>query len=396
MRGYLNSQTINKRITALQQKLLTAGRNYDTALIIDRVNQYYFTGTMQDGILVLRRDGYVGFFVRKSSQRASLESPLENIIPIRSYGDMLEYLPSDLGDVYLETGKMPLLMLQRLRKTFLMKEIMPLENIIMTLRMVKSEQELSLIRESGRLHNILLREKVPALLRENMSETDLMAEIYAEMIRLGHHGVSRFGMFQLEMVAGQLGFGENSLYPTCFDGPGGMLGMSPAVPAIGSRERKLKKGDLVFVDIGFGVDGYHSDKTQVYSFGAVPSDRVTGVHQACLDVIRKSAELLLPGTSPAYIYETVINSLPAALGGSFMGYGDEQVRFLGHGVGLQVDEPPVLASGFEMPLQENMVIAIEPKSGIAGAGMVGAEETFIIRPGGAQCVTGGASEIIVI
>lgn len=396
MRGRLDLTTVNQRLTALHQLLKKQSPTYDTALVIDRVNQYYLTGTMQDGILVLRREGRSMLFVRKSLSRAQQESPLVEIYPIRSYRDMLEHLPVDLGQVYLETEKMPLAMLQRLKNHFQMSVIQSLDSVILSLRMVKSPQELELIRESGRQHNQLLREIVPTLLRENMSEADLMAEIYAQMIRLGYHGVSRFGMFQLEMVAGQLGFGESSLYPTSFDGPGGMLGMSAAVPAIGSRDRRLARGDLVFVDIGYGVDGYHSDKTQVYCFGTNPDPQAVNVHQACLDVMARIANLLVPGAVPAEIYNTITNDLPAELAEHFMGYGEEQVRFLGHGVGLQVDEPPALARGFTQPLVENMVLAVEPKSGVAGIGMVGVEETFIIRSNGAECITGGASPIMVV
>ncbi len=98
-----------------------------------------------------------------------------------------------------------------------------------------------------------------------------MAELYAAQVKHGHQGVGRFSMFQIEMGVGQIGFGESSIYPTNFDGPGGAYGMCPAVPFIGSRERKLKKGDLVFIDIAYGINGYHSDKTQVYVFGGRPT-----------------------------------------------------------------------------------------------------------------------------
>jgi Xaa-Pro aminopeptidase len=90
------------------------------------------------------------------------------------------------------------------------------------------------------------------------------------MMKLGHPGLTRFFMFQTEMGIGQVAFGESALSPVAFDGPGGAYGMSAAIPLIGSYQRKLKKGDLFYVDIGFGIDGYHSDKTQVYSFGAKP------------------------------------------------------------------------------------------------------------------------------
>ena len=229
-----------------------------------------------------------------------------------------------------------------------------------------------------------------------MSEADLVAELFEKMVKYGYHGVARFAMFQTEIVVGQVGFGESSIYPTSFDGPGGAYGMSPAVPLLGSRERKLKSGDLVFVDIGYGVDGYHSDKTQVYMFGATPSENVVKAHNDCINVQSRIAGLLKPGAIPSEIYNTVMDSLDEDFRENFMGFGSRQVKFLGHGVGLHIDELPIIANGYLTPLQENMVIALEPKKGIAGVGMIGVEDTYIVRPEGGKCVTGGGSEILVV
>ncbi len=107
-----------------------------------------------------------------------------------------------------------------------------------------------------------------------MSEVDLAGALYAEMLRAGHHGVARFGMFDTEVVLGHIAFGESSLYPTSFNGPGGNYGMGPAVPGIGNRKTILRKGDLVFIDIGFGIEGYHTDKTQTYVFGKEPEHAI--------------------------------------------------------------------------------------------------------------------------
>lgn len=394
MDGIINQEIAAARMQRLLKVIADSGRSFDTILIVDKINQYYFTGTMQDALLVIRSDGTYGYFVRRSYERAAAESGLSSIQPMSSYRDLLKYLPSDLGNVLLEASIMPLAMLQRLQRVFSLGKIDSVERYIMKLRMIKDPDELALISAAGEAQNRFLREKVPALMREGISEAEFMADVYAAMIKSGHHGVSRFGMFQLDMVAGQLGFGENALYPTCFDGPGGMLGMSAAVPAVGSRERLLKRGDLVFLDIAFGIDGYHSDKTQVYSFGAAPADEIVSVHRACIDILDKVAARLRPGEVPAEIYADIMSDLPPQLSENFMGMGAGQVKFLGHGVGLQIDEPPVLANGFTEPLAANMVIAVEPKRGVTGIGMAGVEETFIITESSPRCVTGGACEII--
>jgi Xaa-Pro aminopeptidase len=261
---------------------------------------------------------------------------------------------------------------------------------------VKSPYELDCLRKAGERHRIILEERVPAMLQEGMSEVDLASQLFAAMLKEGHHGVARFGMFDTEMVIGHIAFGESSIYPTSFNGPGGHYGMCPAVPLLGSRDRKLTNGDLVFIDIGFGIEGYHTDKTMTYMFGKRLDDAVIQIHNRCVEIQSQLAEELKPGAVPSNLYEKAINKLDAEFLKNFMGFGNRQAKFLGHGIGLVVDEVPVIAKGFDAPLQENMVIALEPKKGIEKVGMVGIENTFIVTPDGGECITGNSKGLILV
>lgn len=388
--------TLTRRQQQLMQMIMKDNPAIETVLIISKINQYYLTGTMQDGLLILRQDGLVRYFVRKSYERASQECPLAIVVKINSYREMRAILPEDLGPVGLETEQMTLAAIDRLGKYFRMTARTSIDHHLLALRSVKDDRELAIIGESGRQHARLFNEILPGLLRAGMRETELLTEVYAAMVNQGHHGVSRFAMSQMEIIVGQLGFGDNSLFPTNFDGPGGMRGLSPAVPIIGDRTRCLAKGDLVFFDIGYGIDGYHSDKTQVYSFGAEPSPLAQAVHSACRFVLKQVVSLLKPGARPADIYKTVMADLPDELNRYFMGYADDPVKFLGHGVGLQIGEAPVIAAGINEPIEQNMVIAVEPKCGIPGQGMVGVEETYVVTANGVRCLTGGDRDIIVV
>lgn len=396
MSGQMMADELKERQNKAMERIFRQNPELDTILISNRLNQYYLTGTLQDGLLVLKKDGLIHYFVRKSYERAKMECPFDWVTKMHSYRDMLAFLPQNLGRVGTETEWMTIATKERLGKYFILESIESIDSQMLSVRAVKSERELALIAESGRQQAQLQNEIIPGLLRCGMSEADLLAEIYEAMVKLGHHGVSRFGMPQTELIAGQIGFGENSIYPTCFDGPDGMRGLSPAVPMIGDRHRFLKKGDLVFVDIGYGVDGYHSDKTQVYSYGQPPSEEVAALHHFCRQVLAQIVEKLVPGAIPSQIYESVMADLPDQLKRHFMGFGTETVRFLGHGVGLQIDEAPVIALHQTEPIKENMVIAIEPKRGIPGYGMVGVEETYVITKEGALCLTGGDRDIIEI
>jgi Xaa-Pro aminopeptidase len=200
----------------------------------------------------------------------------------------------------------------------------------------------------------------------------------------------------IEIEVGHLGFGESSLYPTSFDGPGGSRGMGPAAPVLGSPERKLAMGDLVYIDNGCMVEGYQTDKTMTYMFGGqIPEDAIE-IHHQCIDIQNDVASQLRPGVIPSRIYEDTLDSLSPGFLENFMGYRERKAQFLGHGVGLQVDEIPVIARGFDEPLREGMTIAIEPKKGVAGVGLVGIENTFVVTTGGGRSITGSSPGLIPV
>ena len=371
--------------------------DWDFVFITDKINQYYFTGTIQDGLFVLKNDGSYYYFVRKSFERAKNECIIkENLYPMVSYRDAANITGKNINKIYIETENTTYAALERMGKYYDISKIASLDKIMKNIRAVKSSYELSWMEESGRHHKILFEEIIPSILFEGMSEIELTAEIYKRMLNLGYHGVTRFGMFQNESIVGQLGFGVNSIYPANFDGPGGMLGMCPAVPIIGDRNRLLKKGDLIFIDIGYGINGYHSDRTQVYMFKQNPPDYAVNFHKKCMEIQKETAELLKPGNIPSEIYNKITSKLDADFLSGFMGVGNERVKFLGHGVGLQVDEYPVIANKFDDPLIENMTVAVEPKRSIENFGIVGVEDTYIVTKNGGRCITGGEKEIIVV
>ncbi len=106
--------------------------------------------------------------------------------------------------------------------------------------------------------------------------------------------------------------------------------------------------------------------------------------------------MLKPGAVPSEIYNTIISSLDEEFLQNFMGFGNRKVKFIGHGVGLPFDEKPVIAEGFDEPIQAGMVFALEPKRGIENIGMVGIENTFIVTANGAECITGDNPGLIPI
>lgn len=382
-------------ISELEQRLINFRKAMDQkepqwklALVISKINQYYFTGTMQEGILFIPRDDKAVYFVRRSYERALDESLFPDIRQMNSYRDAAAALGKLPGTVHIEAEFVPYAMCGRLTKYFGFEEIKPMDAVLSWVRSVKSPYELELMMKAGDIHRRALEERVPQLFREGMSEAELSAEIFKALVEEGHQGAARFSMFDTEVLMGHIAFGESSLYPTYFNGPGGNYGIGPEMQMMGSRERKLKAGDLIFVDTGCAYEGYQSDKTMTYVFGKPLPEHAKNIHAKCLEIQERIAEMLKPGVKPSYIYECIMKDVSEESLPNFMGYGGRRVKFLGHGIGLQVDELPVLARGFDEPLQEGMVFAVEPKAGVEGVGMVGIENTFLVTTDGGKCITG--------
>lgn len=379
---------IENRMARFKDLMSSSNPEWDVVVIFSNVNLFYFTGTMQDGMLLIPKEGDATFWVRRSYQRAVDESSFHDIRSMKSFRDAAQSMNTLSKTVYLETEIVPLALYQRFHKHFPFKNFKPVDPYISAVRAVKSEYELSKMRESGRIHQHVLEDIAPTLLHDGISEADLSAKLFAILIGEGHHGLTRFGMFDTEIVVGHVGFGESSLYPTYFDGASGNQGLSPAAPVLGSRNRKLKKGDLVFIDIGCGVDGYNTDKTMTYMFGRPIPQHAIETHQKCVEIQNEISKILKPGNIPSEIYNHIMDNLEAEFLKNFMGFEDRKVKFLGHGIGLLIDELPVIAERFDEPLQEGMVFAVEPKNGIKDVGMVGIENTFIVTPQGGECITG--------
>lgn len=387
---------LEERIERFRSVMDVSNPEWEMAVIFSKINLFYFTGTMQDGMFIIPQDSEAVFWVRRSYERAIDESLYPEIRYMHSFRDAAPNLNKLPETVYLETEIVPLALYQRFAKHFPFKNFKPLDILVSKVRAVKSEYELSLMRKSGKIHQHVLEDIVPGMLQEGMSEADLGSELFKVLIEEGHHAVTRFGMFDTEIVVGHIGFGEGSLYPTYFDGASGNYGLNPAVPIFGNRDRKLNKGDLVFVDVGCGVDGYNTDKTMTYMFGHSLPQYAIDDHNRCVEIQDEIGSRLKPGAIPADIYTSIMDGLDDDFKENFMGFGKRRVKFLGHGVGLLIDELPVIAEKFIEPLEEGMVFAVEPKKGIPGIGMVGIENTFIVTPNGGECITGNNPGLIPV
>ncbi len=368
---------------------------WELAALTGKVPLYYFTGTMQDGLLLIPQGSDAVFWVRRSFERATDESLFPDLRRMKSYWDVAAGMSRLPSTVYLETDLVSISQLQRMRKYLPFTDVRSVDEQVSAVRAVKSRYELSLMEHAGKIHRRVLEDLVPGMLTEGIDEVSFGCDLYSLMVKEGHQGIIRFGGFN-EMVLGAIGFGTSSLCPICVDTPDGVSGMHPSIPQIGSRDRKLRNGDLVVIDIGSGYKGYQTDKTLTYMFGQPIPDHAIGAHFRCVDIQDELAALLKPGAVPSEIYRTVMAGLEPDFLKNFMGFGEHHVKFLGHGIGLWVDETPVIAEGFDEPLEEGMVFAIEPKKGIPDVGLVGIENTFIVTPQGGRSITGKSRGLLEV
>ncbi|MDA3799549.1 MAG: Xaa-Pro peptidase family protein [Kiritimatiellae bacterium] len=387
---------LDNRLNTFRENLTQHDPNWTLAVVMAKINIFYFTGTMQNGILVIPRNANETFFVHRSFERAMLESNIEDIRNINSFRDIPESFWTNSKSVYLETERIPLAHYARLNKYANFSEVKPVENIILQTRAIKSELEIDFLRHAGKVQSHVLEDIVPELLQTGMSETDLASQIQMAFIQKGGHGICRVRSFGSELYLGQVCFGESALYPNPFNGPGGVRGLSPAAPIFASPECTLNEIQIISADCGSTFHGYHTDKTATYAYGAPLSQKAIDAHKRCIDIQIEAKEKLVPGAIAEEIYNSIIAKQPKSFLEIFMGIGCEQAKFLGHGVGLEIDEYPVITSKWPDTIKENMVIAIEPKAWIRGEGMVGTENTYLVNKTGAECITGNEQALITV
>lgn len=362
-------------------------------LVFSRVNIYYLTGTMACGLYWLPREGEGALLVRKGRERALLESPVSHVALYRSFRDVPGLLADAgcplRGTVAAEMGGLPWDMANLLQSRVSDVDFVPGDAALRLARAVKTARELALIREAGRRHAEALSVRLPEAISPGMTEWEIARCCMDIMLDLGHGGLMRMSAPGEEIFYGHVAAGDSGNYPHYYNGPMGFRGEHPALPCLGGNTIWRRESPLT-VDMGFCYEGYVTDKTQSFWSGPESSlpDAARAAFDLCREVQTRAAEALRPGALPSAIWSAAracAQQTPFADG--FMGLGENAVPFLGHSLGLTIDEQPVIAGGFDMPLETGMVIALEPKVGIPGFGMVGAEDTFEVTEHGGRVLT---------
>lgn len=399
----LSLQEVCARQAAVRAHLRKVAPKASGLLVFSRVDIYYLTGTLANGIVWLPLEGELVLLVRKGQERCQLESPVAHIVQYKSYGDLPAlcaacHSPLE-GCVAAQMSALPWSLAQMLESRLPHCTFVAGDQALVLARAVKSPWELTKMRLAGARHHQSVVEDLPLLLHAGMSERAISHAAWQVFFSHGHGGMNRMGNYGESVFLGHVAVGDNGNYPSHFNGPLGLKGEHPALPFMGYAGSVWQKNSVLSLDIGFVLEGYHTDKTQIYWAGKADTipDVVRRAQDACMQIQRTAAESLTVGAIPSRIWQTA-QEQAASLGFTegFMGLGGNKVQFLGHGIGLVVDEFPVVAARFDEPLQENMVLALEPKIGIAGVGMVGVEDTYVVTAQGGECISGEPTDIICI
>lgn len=356
-------EELDHRISRLQTYM--AGAGLDAVIIVQNADLFYFTGTIQSGNLYVPIEGDPIYMVRKEHSRARMESGLKLVVPFSS----MKNIPGILADhgyslparIGMELDVVPVAFFERYRAVFPAADFSDATPLIRRVRMIKSKYEIHLLQDAA-----------------VQVDLALAAELEFTARKEGHQGLVRMRSFNSELFYAHIFSGADTAVPAYVDTPLGGLGLNPSFGQ-GAGLKRIERNEPIIVDFAGCVDGYLVDQTRVLAIGGI-SDRLRRAYDDMIRVQERMTELALPGTPWGDVYEGC-RALAEELGyaDSFMGARGAQVSFIGHGIGIEIDEYPFIARGFtEMVLEPGMVFAFEPKVVFPGEGAIGIENTFYI------------------
>jgi Xaa-Pro aminopeptidase len=382
---------IERRLAAFQAGLRTAA--LDGAVVVQSVDLYYLTGTTQSAHLVVPLNGEPVLHVRQTPERAMAESPLARIEPLRS----LRELPAALtaaglagGRIGFELDVLPAARYLDYAGRLPGYELADCSGELRRLRTVKSPWELERIREAGAML-AGVADCVVGVLREGMTELELAGHVESWLRRQGHQGILRMRAFNGDVHYGTIAAGAAAAEPGGTDTPLVGLGPNPYVGK-GPSLRPIGRGEPVIVDLVGSSQGYMCDQTRTFSVGPVRSP-FGELHDVARGIMRRVAETAGPGVAGSRLYDLALE-LASARDEPFA--SAERVSFVAHGFGLEIDEPPFLARGYDEPLEEGMVFALEPKFFLPGEGAVGIENSYAVTADGVERLTSAPEELVEV
>lgn len=355
----------------------------DGCLLSMNMNLYYLTGQVFNGYFYLPLEGHPYFFVKRQTLPG-----FDRVHVIRK-PEQLPEMFRQLGlplprKLLLEGDELPYNDYCRIVNLFQPGQTGNASALLRRLRMVKTPWEIGQMRVSARQHEAVYRE-ITECYSPGMTDLELQIEIERRMRLHGSIGYFRAFGPNLAIFMGSLLAGENAETPSPFDFALGGGGIHPSCP-LGANGIVLKEGMTVMVDMSGNYTAYQTDMTRVFSIGKLPV-KAYDAHRLALEIQSEMERKAKPGVTCADLYLQAYNKVKqAGLENCFMGTRF-QAKFVGHGVGLEINELPVLTVRSKEVLEPGMTFAFEPKFVFSGIGAVGIENTFLVTESGVEKLT---------
>ena len=355
----------------------------DGCLLTMNMNLYYVSGQVFNGYFYLPAEGRPYWFVKR------LTIPETNQVHVIRKPEQIPDFFRDLNlamprKLLLEADELSYNEYIRLQHVFRAEATGNASALIRHIRMIKTPWEIEQMRISARKHEAVYRE-IPACYRPGMRDIELQIEIEKRMRVHGSLGYFRAFGSNMDIFMGSLLAGENAGEPSPFDFALGGTGMHASGP-LGANGTLLREGTTVMADMSGNYTAYQTDMTRVFSIGKLP-DRAYRVHRVALEIQARMERTAKPGVPCAELYRDALAMAgQEGLEDCFMGTRF-QAKFVGHGVGLEIYELPVLTTRSKDILQPGMTFAFEPKFVLAGIGAVGIENTFLVTDSGVEKMT---------
>lgn len=369
-------------------RALMAPAGLDAILIADNANKYYLTGRVFSGFILLTAEKATWFLRRPTC----FEGP--DIVAIRKVENIADHIyTSALGKVGLELSSCSYADVLRYAKALGVGEFGDADALLMQVRSVKTPYELDMIARSSSALTSVYR-KIPEMYRPGMSDVELQIEIERDSRLKGCLGIFRINGREMELNMGSVLVGDNADTPSPYDFAMGGAGFDPSLP-VGADGTIIRPGHTVMVDTNGDFTGYMTDMTRTFACGDV-GDKARHAHQVSIDICRCLEKMGCPGVAASDLYNAALEIAErAGLADRFMGHRS-QAGFVGHGVGIAINEWPVIAPRSRQILEAGNVIALEPKFVIEGAGAVGIENTYVVTPDGLRRLTEAPEDMITL
>jgi Xaa-Pro aminopeptidase len=367
----------------------------DAALISHPQDLFYLAGTAQPCNLLVLPGREPVLFARRFGALVRSETWVDRVRDGAGYRAVAAELGLGPGRLGMELDVLPAALYLKAAEAFPSFEILDCSAALLELRAVKDDAEVEALRAAAALFGAV-HEAIAAHLREGVAEHELAAEVQRALRRAGHAGLVAQRRWDAALQPeGMLASGPN--LATISGGPVTVsgVGLSRAVP-FGASDRRVARGDLVNIDLGLNLAGYHADMARTYVVGsasetvAALAAKVRAVQDACLSAIR-------PGVTAGDVYAAGLDVARAAgVEDVFQGYDGTHGPYVGHGIGLELDEPPVLGPGASARLREGMVLAIEPKLISPAFGAVNLEDDVVVTADGCALLSDLPRSVFVI